>query len=196
MPKRAISSWKAAQALVPAILERLNADQPLLLAALANPLFALEELGYEIAPSFEQELVDRIRFRAKDAVRIRQLREEIFAQAGGAFDLESERETVRILFERLTLPRAAYDGMQALRAPDFSFRRERTRDPLEALRGEHPLVDSLLEFRRLNARAPKLAPRELYNEIKAGKHRLSLTKLHVRFQEPGGAGRNREKVRA
>src|SRR4051812_11611067 len=108
MPKQVISSWKAAQALIPEILERLNADQPLLLAALANPLFALEELGYEIEPSFEEELIDRLRFGTKDAARIRHLRKEIFAHAGDAFDLESEDETERILFEQLKLPRPAY----------------------------------------------------------------------------------------
>ena len=50
MSRPSIDSWKEAQTVAPAVLERLNADPPLLMAAATNPLLALEELGYDIAP--------------------------------------------------------------------------------------------------------------------------------------------------
>lgn len=183
MPTHVIGSWNAAQALLPAILEKLNSNPPLLLAALASPLLALEELGYEIAPSFREELTSRLRFSPQDAARIRQLRDEIFTHAGRSFDLESPAETESVLFDHLKLRRPPYSaGKQALQAPAFRFSHEQEKDPLESLRGQHAAVDALLEFRKLDARAPKLAPRELYDEIKGGKHALPLTRLHARLK--------------
>jgi len=184
MPKQVIGTWKNAQALVPDILEKLNSDSPLLFAALANPLFALEELGYEIAPSFCQELTDRLRFSPRDSVRVRQLRDQIFEHAGRRFDLESPTEIENVLFEHLKLRRPPHSGgKRTLQAPLFRFRHEHEKDPLESLRGLHVAVDALLEFRKLDARAPKLAPRSLYNEIRSGKHALPMTHIHARLKK-------------
>ena len=183
MSKEVLGTWKTTQALVPAILEKLNSDPPLLLAALANPLLALEELGYEIAPSFREELTDRLRFNPRDSVRVRKLRDEIFTHVGRSFDLESPAETQRVLFDHLKLRRPPYSaGKQTLQAPSFRFTHEQEKDPLESLRGQHAAVDALLEFRKLDGSAPKLAPRELYDEIKAGKHALPITHIRARLK--------------
>jgi hypothetical protein len=178
-----ISSWKEAQTVAPVVLERLNADPPLLMAAASNPLLALQELGYDITPSFREEFIDLVCFGTRGAIRLRQLKKEIFSQAGKVFDLDSPDETEQILFERLNLPRPLYTAeVEALRTPDFSYTLQHKKDPLEALRGQHPLVDSLLEFRRLNARASKLATRELFDEIRAGKHQIPVVSLRARFK--------------
>jgi DNA polymerase family A len=178
-----ISSWKEAQTIAPTVLERLNADPSLLMAAASNPLLALQELGYEMSPSFREEFVDLIRFGTRGAIRLRQLRKEIFSQAGKVFDLDSPSELERLLFEHLNLPRPPSTAeIKALSAPDFSYTQQHKKDPLATLREQHPLVDLLLEYRRLNARAPGLAPREFYDEIRAGKHQIPVVSLRVRFK--------------
>lgn len=182
MSQQLIGSWKEAQTVAPTVLERLNADPPLLMAAASNPVLALEELGYHIAPSFREEFVDRVRFGTSGATRFRQLRKKIFSEAGGSFDLDSPAEIDRVLFDYLKLSRPAYVGMETFHAPDFSFTHHPEKEPLEAFRGQHPLVDSLLEYRRQNARAPNLATRELFDEIRAGKHRIPVVRLHARFK--------------
>jgi hypothetical protein len=182
MPKQVIGTWKAAQALVPAILEKLNSDPALMLAALTNPLLALEDLGYEIAPSFREELTDRVRFKPRDSVRVRKLREAVFAHTG-RFDVESPVETERVLFGQLKLRRPPYTaGQLALQAPAYRSRLEPQRDPLESLRGQHAAVDALLELRRLDASAPRLAPRDLYDRVKAGRHSLPVTRIRARLK--------------
>lgn len=182
MQSKVIGTWKDAQAIVPAVLPRLNSDPALLLAAAANPILALQSLGYDIAPSFLEEFADRLRFGARGAVRIRQLREEIYAVAGGAFDLTSPRDVEHVLFDRLKLSRPPYSlASDALRPPDFSIVHD-AKDPLEPLRGQHPLVDALLEFRRLNAHAPGFAPPDLFEEIRAGKHQTPIVRLHARLK--------------
>ena len=168
MAKHVIQSWDEAKALAPAILEQLRADPPLLLAALSNPALAVEALGYEIAPAVRDELTTRSRFSKRDAARVHYLEREIFKQAGERFDLKSAADVERVLFGQLKLSRPYEKG--------------KDEDPLEALRGKHPVVDLLLEYRRLDASVPGLAPRKLFDEIRAGKHRLPLSRIEVRFK--------------
>jgi hypothetical protein len=189
MSQHLISSWKEAQTVAPTVLERLNADPPLLMAAASNPILALEELGYNIAPSFREEFVDRVRFGTRGATLLRQLRKKIFSEVGVRFDLDSPTEIGRIIFDHLKLHRPAYAEMETFRAPDFSFTRHYEKEPLEPFRGQHPLVDSLLEYRQLNARAPNFATRELFDEIRAGKHRIPVVRLHARFKTAGRHGK-------
>ncbi len=176
-----IGSWKEAQAVAPAIVARLNDNPRLLLAAAANPVLALRNLEYEIAPSFLEEFVDRLRFGPRGAVRMRQLRQEIFSQAGRVFDLNSPSEIEHVLFERMKIPKPWDVALEACHPLEFRFTHD-VKDPLEPLRGHHPLIELLLEFRRLNARAPGFAPPDLFEEIRAGKHRIPVVRMHARFR--------------
>ncbi len=174
MKNSLISSWKDAQAIAPTAVKRLNADPVLMLAAAANPILALRRLGYDIAPLFLEEFQDRLRFGPRGAVRLRQLRTEIFAQLGYEFELQSPAEVERVLRDRL--------GMDDVPsgAPTFSLKHD-VDDPLECAHGRHPVIAAILEFRRLNARAPELAPPDLFEELLAGKHQLPELRLHARF---------------
>jgi hypothetical protein len=42
-------------------------------------------------------------------------------------------------------------------------------DPLTRFRGKHPIIEPLLEYRQLEASAARLAPPELYQDIRAGR---------------------------
>jgi hypothetical protein len=101
---RTIGTVEELREQVPAILKRLNADQGLLQAALANPLAALEELGYVIPPSLHRELDRRIRFTAAERERLDTLTRRLHKLAGVEFDPDQPDALERLLFTRLELP--------------------------------------------------------------------------------------------
>lgn len=195
MPPRKIGSWEELQQQIQAILERVNADPDLAAAAAINPILALEELGYELEPGARQEVEDRLRFDPREAVRLRQLRKAAFEQAGREFDLDSPDELGRLLFEELRIPipqpekKRPRQKRPAAR-PDtrplphrFSGQPE-AEDPLEALHGAHPVLEPLLEYRRLEASRPRLASRSLYEQVRQGKRRLAIRNLRGRLKAP------------
>jgi DNA polymerase I-like protein with 3'-5' exonuclease and polymerase domains len=163
MPNKKIASWRQIQALVPTILQRLNANPEGLMAAAANPLMAREDLGYNVDPTFYQEFVDRIRFGAEKADRLRSLRTEVFSYAGEEFDPDSTRALDRVLFERLKLRRPTCPDGTSIAAPPLFAANRRL--------GEDPLVAPLLEYRALDSKAPRLASRDRFDAIKTGKYR-------------------------
>jgi hypothetical protein len=190
--KRKIDSWEQAQEQIVSLLEQLNANQALAVAAAANPLFALEELGYEINPQVRLEFDERLRFGSRTIVQLRELREAIFTQAGHAFDLNAPVELRRVLFDELKIPLPAQQAEQAAQSPrtppdtsplppqlEWTAKVE---DPLEILRGAHPIMEPLLEYRRLEASQPRLAPRQLYDEVRQGKRRLPIRNIRGRLQ--------------
>jgi hypothetical protein len=196
MPRIRIDSWEEAQEQVASLLEQLNANPALALAAAANPLFALEELGYEINPQVRLEFEERLRFRPRTVVRLRELRETIFKQAGHAFDLNSSAELRKVLYDELEIavPHQRPDRPEQLHAtlPDTGplqpqlSRTQKAEDPLEVLRGAHPIMKPLLRYRRLEASRPRLAPRNLYEEVRQGKRRLPIRDIRGRLKSTPG----------
>ena len=184
-----IDSWDQLQAEVPSILDRINASPDLAIAAAANPLYALEELGYEIAPAARPEIEERVRFGPRTVVRLRQLRERIFREAGRTFDPHSLTD-VRRVFDELNLrvsdetggyaAMAEADALLHARPPQVGWQPQ-TADPLETLRGAHPIIEPLLEYRRLEASEPHLAPRDLYREVRSGRRRTPILALRARL---------------
>jgi|GEM_PF-660492 len=209
MPKKKIDSWEQLQQQVASILAHVNKDQRLALAAAVNPLFALEELGYEISPGVRPEIEDRLRFGAKKATRLKELRASIFKQAGRQFDIDSPTELGRVLFDELKLRGAnvntradAYEGGSTIQqspagsrlsaSPDtkpLPYRRpeaEPLADPLEVLKEAHPVIAPLLEYRRLEASRPRFAPRSFFEAVRQGKRSLPVRELRGRLKARAG----------
>ena len=189
-----ITSWEQLQERIHFILERLNAEPLLALAAAVNPLHALEELGFDIDAAIRPTIEERLRFKPRVQARLRHLREEIHQHAGHAFDIDSPHELERILFDRLGIRRPAHlappDATAArggtsigLRSRAQAANRESpAEDPLEGLRGSHPIIEPLLEYRHLEASAPRLAPRELYDAVRRGERRLGVMNIRARLK--------------
>ena len=59
----------------------------------------------------------------------------------------------------------------------FTMKPSRPADPLEKLRSAHPIMEPLLEYRRMQSSTPRLATKELYDEIRQKKRVLPITKL-------------------
>jgi hypothetical protein len=159
---------------------------------LTNPLLAVEELGYELAPGVAREVELRLRFGPGQRKQVRELEERICATAGRRVDPQSAEDLESVLFGELKLRRPA--DMGSLGPPDVvDCGRKRVRrepfswkDPLTALADAHPIVPLLLEYRDLQASRPPFAPRELYEQLKSGRRQLpirSVSLQHVEHQE-------------
>jgi hypothetical protein len=182
--RKKIESLEDAQRRISVILAEINANPDLARAAAANPLHALEDLDYEIAPAARSELEDRVRFGAKKSAQLRQLRVRIFEAAGHPFDLQSEPELRRVLLDELKLQPGRRTTQKTERfatgkmiLPPQVRWGKKVEDPIEELRGAHAIVEPLLAYRRLEASEPRLASRALYEEIRDGKRRIPITSL-------------------
>lgn len=173
-----ISSIQQLQRLVPTLVKALNADDALMKRALVNPLLALEELGYRLADEVRPQVERRVRFKVETAHRLDALADEVFKHAGERLDIDSPVALDQLLHERLKLPRGT-----PTQAPQAAVMRGQTFiDPLERLRGKHPVLEPLLAYRQLDASAPRLAPPELYERVRRGDVKLPVLRAKARLQ--------------
>jgi len=172
-------------------VEAINSDPDLARAAAANPVLAIEELGFEIAPEARQAIEDRFRFSYRTAVRLRALRRELVTLAGRSFDPDSPADLREILSQSALKRPANAKGEAAKRLSSSATDRRAVQvrwgpqipDPLEALRGSHPIVEPLLEYRRLEASSPRLAPADLYRDLREGRREIPFVRLRARFKK-------------
>lgn len=165
------------------ILHALNADPALLRAAAANPIFALEEIGYHVPQELHRELDRRVRFTAAERDRLAVLTRKMHEAAGATFDPDDAEQLDETLFARLELPRLS-DAPVRVTLPESVPRTiaathvrhpldvryhlaDASRDPLHALADAHPIIAPLLEYRAIMARHAPFAPRELYERIRS-----------------------------
>lgn len=171
------------------LVEEVNANPSLALAAATNPILALEELGYDISAQARSDLEDHARFGAEKAKKLQDLRARIFKLAGHPFELQSESELRRTLTGELkiSLTEFPYSYQKEAEAPPAASLilppqvrwAPKVADPLERLRGVHPIVEPLLEYRRLEATEPRLATRELYDAVRRGERRTPIVSLRA-----------------
>ena len=191
MANHTVGSWDDLRNAAAELVQTINSDERLALAAAANPMYAVEECGYQIHPDARTEIEDRFRFRPEVASRLSELRASIYEQAGEVFDLQSGTALGEVLFDRLHVrPRSGRGSRKAKRPeridtqplpPQVGWARQ-VKDPLEALRGSHPILEPLLEYRRLEASEPRLASRDLYQQLRDGTRHAPLMRARARFK--------------
>jgi DNA polymerase I-like protein with 3'-5' exonuclease and polymerase domains len=181
--EKIINSWEDLQADVVEILTAFNNNKNLQIAALANPMLALEELGYSINPSIKLEIEDRLRFKTKAVVTFKALRETIYNAAGKTFNIRSQEELEHLLFEDLQL--VAFDDRGCPLPKHIRKKRKKEEiDDLAAYAELHPIIDSLLKFRELDTSVPPFCNRAEYMKIRSGEVRVnSFQKLHFRLKQ-------------
>ena len=194
---RRISSLNQFQRVVPAIVKALNENPELALRAAANPLLAVEELGYTIAEGVRRDAERRVRFSQETVERLAKLEVQVHEIAGEPFEIDSGEALAIVLFEKLKLapPESGTPKQQrnaAQKAPDLRLVTDPlpprvvghgpVEDPLEPLRAAHPVMEPLLEYRQLEASSARLASPELYERIHRGEVELPVTSIRVRLQ--------------
>lgn len=168
---------------MPRLIGAINENPSLARAALANPLFAIEELGYTIDEGVRTTFERRIRFTVDEAARLQSLADEIIKAAGCDVDVDDPYDLSRVLFEVLHLPRPdtkndddyqiddrpahEHDALPtAPLDPRLPWLDQVRPDPLEVLGGSHPVMKPLLEYRELDASQPRLASPDAYRRAR------------------------------
>ena len=181
-----IDSWDDLRKRSGDIAAAIRKDPRLLLAAGANPLLALSELGYEISRDVHAAIIDRLRLPPEATKRRADLRATIIELAGRAIDPDAPDDLRQLLFVDLSLrpypdARGCYPALPSVEPP----RKQLTPaapDPLESLLGRHPVIDPLLEYRALGASVWPLADPVAYRAIRAGATEVPLQHLRIRFK--------------
>lgn len=148
------------------LLERINADGRLAMAAAVNPLLALEELGYRLAPAVRREIERRSRYTKRQLARLEALRKAFLEAAPGYpvedLDVLSSAQVRRLLRETLQIPDDRISR-------DLDLPPRPAPDPLACLQDAHPAVPALLGLRDIERSALRFAPPERYREVRKGK---------------------------
>jgi hypothetical protein len=200
-----LTTFAALQRRVPSIVKRVNADPALALRAAANPLLALGEMGYTMTPELEREVALRVRFDQPTIAKLDALSTRIQELAGKKFDVDSRTQLSSVLFEHLKLPRLPPPAQRVVVAEGTLAAQTVSRpmesvlshpidipyrpvggvappDALEALKGKHPIIAPLLEYRAIQASVPPFAPRELYDRIARGEVKMPTFRLRARLR--------------
>ena len=190
---REISSLKELQLLMPEILKTHGDNRELMIAAAANPILALEHLGYTILPEARHEIALHIRFGKETAKTLRELEQAIFRTAGEIFDLQDPESAYKVIApilrkdlcdakkqsdteveQILEILKKPYYPQQPWGAP--------TEDPLLKYRRHHKLLELLTDYRKIEATAPRLSSPEIFDQILHKKRVLPLKQLQFRLQ--------------
>jgi hypothetical protein len=206
-----ISSMAELFQAVPKIIEAANADPAIALRFAANPLLLAEDMGYTLTEEMKHFAGRRVRFSsAKTFERLVRLEKQVWELAGEHFDIDSSETLAHILFTKMKLPVQPKKTSQERKKPKGQAQalvnsteagqqltpreltttlparvigHELVSDPLERLRGTHPIMPLLLEYRQLEASMPRLAPREVYDRISRGDVHLPITQLKLRLKK-------------
>ena len=208
MEKGKISSLKELQQQMPRILEQHGKDPSLTLLAFANPLLALEKIGYSFTPDAKEEITAHVRFGKTGAATMQSLKEQIFAATGKPFDLRDaaalqqnlsavlSREDVNTDKpkaraaasgpQKLALPQAEIDVILASVKKPVKIEGGKVNDPLEAYRSKHAVIAPLLEYRKLEATHPQLAEKSVAEALVRQKDKFPLKNISFRMNRSNG----------
>jgi hypothetical protein len=193
-----ISNLKEIQLQVPEILKEYADNQELALIALANPLMALEKIGYSFTPEAREEIEDRIRFGKQGAEKISQLKQSVFETSGIKFNLKSTAEmktnVKAILLKRPasgnedkstseTINSTRIESILKLLDQPVNRKSSDETDPLTAFINDHPVIEKLIEFRKMEASQPRLADEKALDQILANREVLPLKKITFRLHK-------------
>lgn len=166
------------------ILRRINEDERGGLMFLLNPVFALEEAGFDLSEEMRGHILHGLRFGAKAKARIRELDEAVRDVAGRPIDALSDEQVARLLFVDLKIPLpgpAAAKGAETRKAKSPEPLPPVSEQLLEAVKDRHKVVPLLIELRRQLKGGWRFVDRETYEKVKGG---ASVTLLRrVRFRK-------------
>jgi len=180
----AIESEKDLKKHAVSILRRINEDERGGLMFLLNPVFALEEAGFDLNEEMRGHILHGLRFGAKSKARIRELDEAVRDVAGRPVDALSDEQVARLLFVELKIPLpgpAADKGTGTRKAKSPEPPPPVSEELLDAVKDRHRVVPLLIELRRQLKGGWRFVDRETYEKVRAG---ASVTLLRrVRFRK-------------
>jgi hypothetical protein len=195
MESGTITSLRELQQMMPRIIKEHGQNGQLTLLALANPIYALEKAGFSFTKEAREEIELRIRFGKENAARVKETRMAIFEATGKPFDLDSVTELKKNITPLLPAGESASDQKEQkayhasigsslfLKALEEKVRVEKGNviDPLAAYQHTHPVVQKLIEYRRLAALHPALANASTAEKLVRQNDKLPLKNIRFRM---------------
>lgn len=183
MKEVVINSWEDLQKNISKIVVAINKDPNLKLAAATNPLLAAEELGYKINIDVIDQIEERIRFKPADIPKLTELKNLIFNLAGKKFDIRSEGELNKVLFDDLKIE--SYNEKGCLIRKQIRKRKKGdNEDDLVTYQGLHPIIEPLIKFRQLDSSVAGFSNRDEYEKIRQGNYgERSNIQLMINFKK-------------
>ncbi len=171
-----ITTLNQLQKLIPRLLHEVNSDQSLMRAAAANPILALEHLGFTLTPSVKKEIENRILADKTTQKKLDDLQKQVDKIAGKKLNLSSNTSITNFLQKELgenvqcddkssdfeSLKKALESNVE--RVSDF-FEKENKYDPLTSFKNTHKLIPLLIEYRTIKASELKLATKKSFNDL-------------------------------
>ena len=141
---------------------------------LLNPVFALEEAGFDLNEEMRGHILHGLRFGARAKARIRELDEAVRDVAGRPVDALSDEQVSRLLFVELKIPLpgpAADKGTGTRKAKSPEPPPPVSEELLDAVKDRHRVVPLLIELRRQLKGGWRFVDRETYE--KSGPRRVT-----------------------
>jgi hypothetical protein len=98
-----INSEEDLRAKAVTILRRIEDDELGGLLFLLNPIFALEETGFDLNPAMKRHISYGLRYGTSTKIRMRELEGEVTELVGHEVNVASDAQVSRLLFEELKL---------------------------------------------------------------------------------------------
>ncbi|MEO6818698.1 MAG: hypothetical protein ABI204_03150 [Ginsengibacter sp.] len=185
-----ISSVHDLQMIMPRLLEKHGNDSELAFIALANPLAALEKLGYTITEDAKFDLENYARFGKKGFEKYKELQGKIFTLTGQNFNLKNDNETASVLEKLINKGTKAgsaakktalsLDIRSLVLSTPTSINNKWT-DSLKTIIDAHPVIPVLIELRKLENSAPKFADASTLQLIQQKKEQTPLRNISFRL---------------
>ncbi|QCK15778.1 hypothetical protein [Mangrovivirga cuniculi] len=201
--KESIKSLKELQVMMPELVKKYGNDQKIVLGALANPILALEELGYSISAKAKTEIEERIKYGPEGKKEFEKIEKKIQKTAGKSIDPNSNKDLSKYFEKKLgdefKLNKKKVKTADLIRLinkpPDKRAILIKNRDPLEKYKKADDLIPLLIEYREMKASVPELAPKPLYKKITAGKMKsgISFSKMKIKMNKSSKAATRKTK---
>lgn len=193
-----ISSLRELQLLMPRIVPEVNANSRLAIAAAANPLLALEHLGYEFTPQARQEIEPYARFGPDGLKRLSEI-EKKWTLLVGPKPLPFDKTTARKIFEQIgneapqrqkTSRETSPNLLQAKKLDDalelVFFKKlplaEDEKKAVNMLSELHAALPLLFEYQKVLVQRPAFATREQFQQLLNGEKKSVATSIEFRLK--------------
>jgi hypothetical protein len=180
MKTETIGSLKDLQMRMPAIIQQYGTDNNFTQIALANPIIALERAGFHFTEGAKDEIEHYVRFGREGLDRLHFLKEDIYKHIVGQIDLNNAEQVGDALMR--ILPGESSDqysgqeqGANAAYTPAIKPDRdtlirilktppkqagENWQDDLQPYSTLHPVIQLMIDYRKMQADNPPFAPAE------------------------------------
>jgi hypothetical protein len=192
-----ISSLRELQLQMPRIVQAVNANPKLALAAAANPLLAIEQLGYKLSPEAQKEIEQYARFGPDNLKRLAEIETE-FGKLLATKTVPVNLTEARALFEKsghaqpdksttekkMTLKPTKNQGLEASLENIFASRVwsvSEEKKLLSELSARHASLPLLFEYRKIHRQRQSFATRSAFETILSGEKNTLVDKIEFKL---------------